>query len=529
MPWLPLAIALLVVLALARLAELDRLVVWHDEVFTLVRVFGHSQDQISNAIFNARLLSPATLLSFQEPHPELGWGDAWYAFAGHPEHAPLYYVLVRVAAGLTTSFDISPVSAARGISALAGIALILAAFWLARELFGRGPVAWIAALLVAASPMELLYAQEARQYSLWTLLVALSSATLIHALNHPERRAAWWLYTVLLTLGLYSHLLFVLMIPVHGIYLLLARERQQWPAVLRRWGIGTAIAIAAFSPWILVILTHHEAAANYTAWMARPIGVLRNLNEWSGHLIRLFVDLGPGAPVAPWTTAASLLLFALLVFLVKAPRPAIWLPIGITLAYVGVVLGPDLLFDGSRSQHVRYALPAMLAIQLIVAWVIATGLSDDSFVNNWITGIAFAAILLLGGLSMLRILEADTWWNKQFSASNAEVARTINSWERPLVVAGASGVATGELISLAYHLDPNVRIWGEYDDAVPPVEKFSDVMALLPSPALAESLEAHGKLAAVDGTWQWHRLVRADNQGRGDLHPATDPSGGARP
>jgi hypothetical protein len=59
-------------------------------------------------------------------------------------------------------------------------------------------------------------------------------------------------------------------------------------------------------------------------------------------------------------------------FLWKAPRPQqalLWL---IALAYIGIVLGPDLLLGGIRSNHIRYGLPAVLAIQLMVAWSIGS-------------------------------------------------------------------------------------------------------------------------------------------------------------
>lgn len=505
-PWILAATAILLVFSVARLIGLDRLVVWHDEVFTLVRVFGHSQDALVAAIFSGRLLEPQALLAFQQPDPALGWGDAWRAFMGHPEHAPLYYVLVKLATGVSASLGLSPVTAARGVSALAGIALIPAAFWLARQLYGRGPAPWVAALLVASSPLALLYAQEARQYALWTLLVALSSAALLRAATSSARAQAWWLYGLLLTLGLYTHLLFVLMIPIHGVYLFLALNRAGFRRVLRPWVVSVGVSVAAFGPWILIILTHHEVAANYTAWMERPIGLARNLAEWSGHLTRLFVDLGPGAP-GWWALLLIPLTLGLIAFLRHAPRPAIWLPLGITLAYVGVVLGPDLVLGGSRSQHVRYALPAMLAIELMLAWVIAAGLSAQSAGLRRGAAGTLALIVLLGGLSIARIERSDTWWTKQFSATNGEVARKVNGWEHPLVVAGVSGIAAGELISLAYRLDDRVRIWGEAADASPPISDSIDVMTLLPSPDLTAKLEVGHRLTPVAGTWQWLRLV----------------------
>ena len=175
--------------AAARLAGLDGMVVWHDEVFTLVRAFGHSESDIQATLFSGRLLSPGEVLVLQGPDPTRGWDAALAAFASHPEHAPLYYALARLSALSLAPFGVDPVSAARGVSAVAGILIIPAAFVLARVLFGGGAAPWAAALLAAASPMLFLYAQEARQYSLWVLMVALSTAALVWAVR--PQRGAW--------------------------------------------------------------------------------------------------------------------------------------------------------------------------------------------------------------------------------------------------------------------------------------------------------------------------------------------------
>ena len=57
-----LALALVALaLAAARLAGLDGLLVWHDEVYTLVRAFGFSDDDVQRTLFAGRALTPAEL------------------------------------------------------------------------------------------------------------------------------------------------------------------------------------------------------------------------------------------------------------------------------------------------------------------------------------------------------------------------------------------------------------------------------------------------------------------------------------
>ncbi len=486
----------------ARLAGLDGMVVWHDEVFTLIRAFGHSAADIQATLFSGQLLSPAEVLVLQGPDPGRGWDAALAAFASHPEHAPLYYALARLSALTLAPLGVDPVSAARGVSAVAGILIIPATFVLARVLFGGGAVPWVAALLTAGSPMLFLYAQDARQYSLWVLMVALSTAALVWAVQAQWGRGRGLLYWGALTLGLYTHLLFLLILPVHGLYVLLSRGPGARPPVLRPWSIAVATALLAFGPWIAVLLGRHEQAANNTEWMARAIGWTRNLGEWGTHLTRLWVDLAPAVPA--WGTGLLIALaLAVGYYLVRAPRPAVWLPVGIALVYLGVVLGPDLVLGGSRSQHVRYALPAVLAILIMVAWVIGTGMGSGRAAVRTASGLALLVLLLLGGASILAIQRTDTWWNKQFSATNARIAEALNRAQRPLVIASHSGVTPGELISLAHRLDHHARIWGERGDSMPAIADFDTVIALMPSPAITERLGPDYRLEPIPDTWQW--------------------------
>lgn len=498
-----LALALVALaLAAARLAGLDGLLVWHDEVYTLVRAFGFSDDDVQRTLFAGRALTPAELLFLQGPDPARGWSAALGAFVSHPEHAPLYYALVRATALALAPLGVEPLSAARGVSALAGALTIPAAFLLARVLFGRGAVPWVAGLLTAASPMLFLYAQEARQYALWVLWVALATAALVWATRAPGRSARWWLYGVLLALGLYSHVLFALMLPVHGLYVLIARAPRQPRASLGPWMIAAGAALLAFGPWAAVLVGRHQAAINNTEWMSRAIGWVRNLGEWSNHLTRVFVDLNPG-PAGWWALVLVPLGAAVVAFLWRAPRPAVWLPAGIAVVYIGIVLAPDLVLGGSRSQHVRYGLPAMLAILLMVAWVLGRGLESVQAGVRLGSGLAIALLVVLGGASILAIARSDTWWTKHISITNAVIARELNRAERPLVVAGRSGISAGELISLAHRLDGQVRLWGLRRDRLPDLTAFSPILALMPSPDLRARLGPGYGVEPVPDTWQW--------------------------
>jgi uncharacterized membrane protein len=496
--------ALIAAITSARLVGLDQLLVWHDEVYTLLRVFGYPAEQGWAVLFDGSIRTADQVLAFQRPDPERGFADTWRELTGHPEHAPLYYLL----GWLATRLPLEPVVALRGTAALFGLLLPAAAFWLMHELFGRKaftgegpspihlPVPWVAALLIACSPLHLLYAQEARQYALWTLLILASSAALVRALRERRPRD-WWLYAGLLTLGLYTHLLFALMLAVHAAYAWLAAAHASGQLLrprglaLRPWLLAAGSALILFLPWILVFMLGLEQAMDYTGWMSRPAGAAANLLAWGQFLVRSLFDIWPDQPPAHALLLLLPLAAALGHYLRRAPRPACWLLPLIALAYAAVVLGPDLVLGGVRSIHGRYGLPALLAAQLMLAWTLGSLLQSRG-AGRIVSAAALVMLVCLGLASQLRIGQAETWWTKNpnLSALTPRAAQTLNGQQQPFLAVGASGLALGQLLSVAHRLDDRVRVLG-FRRQTPPSALPADleqVLLLIPTQPLRAAL-----------------------------------------
>jgi uncharacterized membrane protein len=530
--WAVLLTLVILAASLARLMDPERMLVWHDEVYTALRVFGFAQGDLAQALFSGRLLTPGDLLRLQTPAAEYTWLDTLQALARHPEHSPLYYLSARLA----SQWVGSPLLALRGTAVVYSLLLLPSVFWMMRELFGPGRAPWVAAALVAVSPLHLLYGQEARQYELWAVLMVASSAALLRALRRG-RGSDWRCYGATVALGLYSHLLFLSMLAVHGTYLALARPRglEAAPPVGRRWLMAVGIALVLFSPWLALLLLRVAEVQQYVAWMERPMGSLDALTAWGRHLVRLFVD---PAPVLPrWLLLLLLpLAWALGRFCAFAPAPARWLPCLMVAVSLLVVLAPDLFLGGSRSQHARYVLPALLAVQLAVAWVVAAEWQAPTHGRRVAALLVLSLLLGMGAWSDARILRADTWWSKNFSAQNAAIARRVNAAQRPVVLASNEGVSAGELISLAYHLRPGVALWGEpAAQASEPPQGFGDIFVLTPSPLLRQRLERTHRLVPLRGTWQWFHAQPLGAPGgqeegiAGDARPLSSLPPGNRP
>lgn len=483
----------------ARFWDLGRMVVWHDEAFSVVRVLGFDHDAVLRDLYTAgRDLSAADLLRYQTPDPTLGWADAWHAMRGHPEHAPLFYLLARMPA---LAADTAIVGI-RATSALLSALLIPAMAWFAWELFQRRSAVWLAAIVVSVAPLHLLYAQEAREYALLAAIVASSSAAFLRALRR-DSWAAWSLYAALVALGLYTHLLIGLSLAAHALYGLAATftDRMSLRRFARGYGFAVGAALLAFVPWILVMLDGLQALRHFTAWMTMPARPGQLLTAWAAGLSRPFVDL-PAWPLA-WLAVMPLLGVAFWYRERCRDGRLLWLMVLVPFV---VVAGPDLMTGGRRSLEARYLMPAFLAIELLVAGALNRGLASGPW-SRRVATVALATLVALGLASQWRILQAESWWSKSYSGRNAAFARLVNVTDRPMLLASAGDVNLGELLSLAYHLDGKVRLRLREDISAPIPADVTALFALLPGDALRRGLEDDYDIHAFDGTWQWFVLT----------------------
>ena len=221
-----------------RWVNLGDKVFWYDEVFTALRVTGHLGTQVREQVFTGEPVTAAALLQYQTFAPDSTLGDTLRSLLDHPEHPPLFYLLCW---GWVKTFGTS-LAAFRGVSALASTLTFVALPFLAWELFASAAAAIITPLLFAVSPVHLLYAQEARQYALWTLLTVLATWALRRAVRLRHWRA-WGVYAVCLGLTFYTSVLSLFIVVAHGLYGLWVLPRRRWrswpaastPTTRRAW------------------------------------------------------------------------------------------------------------------------------------------------------------------------------------------------------------------------------------------------------------------------------------------------------
>ncbi len=459
---------LIVVLLLGiffRFVNLDQKVYWGDETISSARISGYRASEIVQTLYTGRELSVEELLKYQRPNSDRNLADTVKVLAQEaPNHPPLYYIIGR----FWEQWFGDSVTAKRSLPAVISLLAFPLLYWLCLELFGSSLTGWIAVALVAVSPIHVLYAQEVREYSLWTVTVLLSSAALLYAMR-LNSKWSWSLYAVTLGIGFYSHLFFGFVAIAQGIYVLI-RDRMRWSKTLIAYLLAATTGVLIFSPWLVIFLSNETLASQKWGWVVQDLPPLNFYQTWITNLVRGFLDVpfGDNDPFnvqfRPDDPTTYLMVFILLLvvyaiyFLLRKTPKSVWLFVLLLMASTTLPLVlPDLISGGRRSTIPRYQLPSYLGIQLAIAYLLSTKLSTVA-VGIWqqkLWRLITVVLVSCGVMSCVLMAQSDTWWNKYTEYYNAQVASIINHSRSPLLCSESN---YERILSISHQLDPKVRL-----------------------------------------------------------------------
>jgi mannosyltransferase len=199
----------------------------------------------------------------------------------------LHYLLLRGWIHLGTSEAV-----VRSLSAIFGVLTVWAIFALGRKLSGAS-VGAIAALLLAINAYHIRYSQEARAYSLVTLLVILSYFFLVELLERPTGKTSR-AYILASVLSVYSHFYALLALLAQWLVIRFLKISEPVRIAIRR---AMRIIALALLPLLIFIVT---TGAGPLAWLTRP--------GWHDlHILAVYLTGGDGDILLALYGAAVLL------------------------------------------------------------------------------------------------------------------------------------------------------------------------------------------------------------------------------
>lgn len=541
--WIKILVAIILLLGIGlRFTNLDQKVYWIDEVHTSLRVSGYTRSEFEEQAPVGTIVNKDELQKFQRLTPERDFNTGVKAIASS-EHSPLYYVLTR----LGVEWLGSSIKVTRGVAAVISLFSFPCMYWLAQELFASKLVGAIAIALLAISPVHLLYAQEAREYSLLTVTILFSSWMYLRAVRLGDKNT-WILYALSIALGLYTHPLAVLTFVAHGIYgaviykfpkyLERRKTSADYPSNLHHpnhpnhrnyltnyfWASATGILL--FSPWIWVFIVNGDGVGG---WIEREISLGTLLQRWCLNLSSVFFDLqvGYGDRLFDVETGQDIVLnfgnpftYILLpilcliayslYYLVSRGRKSASLFIFVLIGVTALGLGmPDLISGGQRSTISRYIIPINLGVELAVGFCLASTITTVKSSQKYRSLWQLLSIILISMAiwCCINIVAAQTWWNKYSSYYNPSIAQIINQSQKPLIIGNTERIS--RLTSLSYILQPSAKflLFPQEVQRVEIPSGFSDVYLFKPYGELVEAVQQGTGIAAeviepTESLWQ---------------------------
>lgn len=450
-----------------------------------------------------------------------------YLMTSDPQHPPLYYVMVRLWAGI---FGDSP-NGVRSLSALISLLIFPSIYWLCSELFKSPIVGWVTMALIAVSPLEVFFAQEARQYSLWMVAILVSTAVLLKAIDR-QTKGDWTLYSLTLVLGLYTHLFTILVIMTHGIYLFVQQKLRLTKTVLI-YLLSTTIAFLIFLPWLIVIISNLNTALELTSgWALKMIdNPFELIAIFLIRISRQFFDFNLTSDTfwidslvveGPWYYSITSLIFSLALiiylgyFLVKYSRHQKTLLIVILGGFSSLLLVMfDLTSGGIRSLQVRYQLPLCLSLEIIVAYVLSFHIFQEKIWQKKVWQFMTMGLLIVGLISDFRLLNSPSWWIQSQSQFIRKTEQFINQADKPLLIINNSYISLGDILTLS-HSRSKVHLLPVADDDILPIpQDYSHIFFFQNNSTLFHrlkqdqnySLKALEILKPSGGLWRFEKIV----------------------
>lgn len=452
-------VILLVIGIFFRFANLGHKVYWIDESYTSLRISGYTESEFIQQVADGQIRDIKYLQKYQRINSDKSVVDTVKGLAlEEPQLAPLYFVATRFWVQL---FGDS-VAVTRSMSAVFSLLALPCMYWLCLELFESSLTAWLAVALLAVSPFQIVYAQEARPYSLFVLMILLSGAALLRGMR-LKTNSSWAIYAATVALGFYAHLLFALVVLGHGIYVAIS-ENLRFNKTLIGYLLAASAGFIALSPWTVVFLINSQNASQKTEWQSVKIPLSKLVANWVLNINRQFFDVGlySDLPRLYFILTIPVILMSLIIvgysfyFLLSHTERRVWLFVmTLTCVTLAIFLPADLILGGIRSINTRYMIPCYLGMQIAVAYFFAVKMTSPQVTMQLqkLWRLALAALLSIGIISCCIYLPADSWWNKDRSYINIPIARTVNSASRPLLITDLwvySVDTIGNLLGLSY-------------------------------------------------------------------------------
>lgn len=333
-----------------RIYQVGHTALWLDEYYSIDLAAGRGY-WLNN-------IAPNVLMRFGELPARGNTGDVLEGML-QTNHPPLYFLVLHAWMNFFGEAD----AAVRSLSVVFSILAILLLFDTARLLHGKATAFWAAAIMALASE-QIIYAQEARSYTMLLALTLGACDALVRIEKNGfgrKRIAALGLCAAGMMLTRYLAIPLIVVFAVYAALRLRGRTRKLSLAAL---AIASAVFAAAWGPFIW---WQHTDAAAKLAWQISGEGA-GDLHDTLLRICQLPIEffIVPTRATALVGGLAGAFYVVPLLLIRKRPDLLLWWMI--LIVGVGVLAAADLYRGSDVLSYTRYLLPqAAAAIALAAA------------------------------------------------------------------------------------------------------------------------------------------------------------------
>jgi len=483
-----------------RLYNIDHKAFWFDEAVTAHLMSGYTNWQMRELYLHLQAKGSGSMpveefISYDGPRPERGFSDAVSVLLSEDAGHPILYFIAAYHWTRTLQPIFGLVTSIRSLSTIFSIAQLPLMWWLATQLFKSRRTAAYSVILLALSPFHILYAQDARSYSLWAALVLASSSALLYALTSSSA-IPWTLYGLTVAAGINAHMFFPLTIAAHVSYTACTVGRKALkPMFLSLVGAGILCM-----PWFWILSGYSEVLFINTAWTGQRTNIITLLAWLGSGASSIFIDYDIGGYpleklpylLPPVIAAIALAIYSISFIMRSEERnPRLFLTLLLTWSLLPLLL-LDLVMGGMRSCVPRYLTPLLLGIGMSAAYMLSEKTRDGS--KAWVALII--VILSSAIISDAFASQQEVWWNKYLTIDFPKIFAKINASDKPLIISDAN---YGLLWSLSWGLKPDARIMVVAEETPRMPLSGHTIFLYLPSDKLRDRLDSKYAVSPVTG------------------------------
>ncbi len=341
-----------------RLYKLDSQTLECEELYTIPAATGHQYVYLSieaNASQPAIPITTAQHRNLLKPEPGFGL-RAVSGVLKRNVHLPLYFYFMH---SWINWFGTSE-WALRFPSALFGALTVVMIFSLGRELFNLF-IGLVSSILLAFSPEQVYYSQQARMYPLLALLLVSSTYAMVLAMRRSAQVWPYLLYALISIAGLYTHYEYMFCLAAQTAYIWIASTSGRQNKY--RWLLTQLMIAAAFMPWMLITLAQKKTSPEIIAWVSGSLTANMVVSESFTKIARLISV--PELPLGWLSVVVSCFLLVLGAISLAADRSKFFLLASwIAFPIMGILLMDNLL--GTRAISItRYWIVIAPALYLL--------------------------------------------------------------------------------------------------------------------------------------------------------------------